>query len=159
MANKKHKCKCKCKKKELITNTKPLKVIVTFASGITVVLVLFITVGTVIKPYYQMQRDIDTILIHIQEQSKQQSYNLNDIKLVERDVEIIVRSMHTLLRIESGEEVSNEDVKELLQYFEESLIYMRTKSKENEASDQGNDAIKSIEEITRTTLENLRKLQ
>lgn len=148
--------KKKYKQTEIVSffQTKVWKITITLASGITAVLVLFVTISTILKPYYEIQRDIDKILTHIEAQTTQQESNAEEIKLVEEDVAILVRALHTLLRIESGEKVSQNELNDLLKYFENNLIYENLKTEPEEEDPQS-----AIGKITQETLEALRKLQ
>lgn len=152
--------KKKYKQPEIVSffQTKIWKVTITIVSGITAVLVLFATISAILRPYYEIQRDIDKILTHIETQTEQQETNAQEIKLVEEDIAILVRTLHTLLRIEAGETVSKSELNELLEYFEENIVYEKLGTgKEPEGGEE--DAQSAIGKITQETLEALRKLQ
>lgn len=119
------------------------------------VLVLFATISTIMRPYYEIQRDIDKILTHMETQTAHQEGNTAKIDIVEDDVAILIRTIHTLLRIESGETVGEGDLKKLLEYFEEAIVYDDIKA----APVDSDGATSAIAKITQETLDALQSLQ
>lgn len=117
-------------------------------------LVLFATVSVIVKPYYEIQRDIDRILLHMEQQTQYQEGNRSEINELEVDVSTVVKAVHTLLRIQSGEKIDRQELERLIEQFEGTLIYDNSSDRKTTDSGQA-----EIDRITQETLEALRKLQ
>lgn len=154
MKNKKHKQSTK----QGITQSKVFKAAISLVSGATAVVVLLLTISSVMRPYYEMQRDIDKILAHMETQTTNQENNTKEIKSAEEDITVLVRALHTILRIESGETIEQEELDLLLKYFEDHVIYNDVTAGTT-AQNAADDATASIAEITNSTIDALKNLQ
>jgi len=109
--------------KQPITSKNILKIVVTLCAGITAIIVLFITINTVIKPFYIIQDNIEDMSQAIKQNANTTSDLYSDASIAQGDMLIIAKVLHVLLRNAAQDTVTKDDLIEMLQYYEDVTIY------------------------------------
>jgi cell division protein FtsL len=147
----------KNKRKQMPTSFDIWKVIFTIVGGITAIIVLFITVTVVVKPYYEMQTSISELTKALHENKETIDKSHEELDEMKNDISIITRAVHILLLSSEVDESSKDEIKKALESFENDVVYGANTTADSGNYD-GDYTQESIQEITQRTLDALSEI-